>query len=124
MAVALAGAPRSHQVAPSLFRMSLHVVRRIAAHEGELQRPAGLTDDRKPDQTVLQKKANECRAVVKNARDYEDVHPGNVVADDQITSLAADVVDDSGDIPFRRQHQVEDSIRSRHPSLTKRAQSE
>src|SRR5205085_3841287 len=84
MSISLARPSSSFEIAAALFRMPQQIVRRVAAHERKLQRPARLTDDRKRDQRPLQKEADEGRAAVKGAKNREDIDPRNVIADDEI----------------------------------------
>ena len=47
---------------------------------------------------------------MKDAEDDEDVDPRNVIADDQIVSIDADVIEGSLNFPPRWQHQIKDAI--------------
>ena len=110
VAVALAGLARRRQVRAAFLGMLRQILGRVAAHERKLQRPAGLADDRRPEELALQKKADERRAAVKGAEEREDVDPREVIADDEVVTVRSHVVADARDLPFRRQHAIEDSV--------------
>ena len=61
---------------------------------------------------------------MKDTKNGEDIDPRNVIADDQIVSIDADVIEGSLNLPPRWQHQIKDAIVAADPMLCKPAQSE
>ena len=117
VAIALAGPARRLQVLAALLRMPRQIFGRVAAHERKLQRPAPLPHDRRPDQLLLEKKADERRAPVEGTKEHEDVDPRDVIADDEIVPGRLRLLADAGDVPLCRQQPVEDVVVTRHPPL-------
>src|SRR5258706_6159121 len=74
-AVLAAGTAGGREIFAALLGMRLEVLRRIALHEGEIERPAALSHDRIPDQFVLEEEADERRAAMKDPEEHEDVEP-------------------------------------------------
>src|SRR5688500_17433313 len=87
-AVTPAGDAGGLEIASAFLGMPGQVLRGVAAHERKLERPAGLADDREPDQDPFEKEADEWCFPDENPQDGEDVHPGNVIADDQVVAVA------------------------------------
>ena len=110
VAVPPAGFPRSLQVLAPLLRMLLQILGGMPAHERKLQRPAGLPDDRRPDELLLQEKANERGPAVKRALNGEDVDPRQMIADEEVMTVWSHVIANAQDFPFRRQHPIEDAV--------------
>src|SRR5207244_13037001 len=100
---------------PALLRMPLQILRRVAMHEWELQRPTTLPDDGEPDQLMLEKEADERRAAMKGAEQGEDVDRGDMIADQEVVPRRPDVGSDPRDVPRRRQQPVEAPVVRPHP---------
>src|SRR3954447_13033872 len=103
--------------------MLLEILRRVSAHERELERGARLADDRRPDQLMLEEEADECGVAVECAEEREDVDPRDVVADDQVMAVVAYVAD-AVDAPLRGQHQDEERVVAAPPPLREPRQRE
>src|SRR5450755_3618489 len=56
--VAAARTPRSLEISAAFLGMTLEIFGAVPAHERKIHDPAGLADYRKPDQAVLEKKAD------------------------------------------------------------------
>ena len=52
-------------------------------HEREVQRPAGLADDRQVLELVLEEEARERRAAMQHIEQQDDIDPGLMIADQQ-----------------------------------------
>src|SRR6266571_2591426 len=117
VAISLAGATRSLEIPTAFVGMLAEILRRIAPHERKLQSPTRLTDNRKRDQRPLQEKSDEWRPAVEGPENGEDIDPRDVIADDEIPPIAANLFRDAAEIPAGGQHPIEDAIVCRHPPL-------
>src|SRR5439155_17391992 len=107
---------RRLEILAALLRMLLQIFGRVASHERKVERPAGLSRDRHPDQLAFEKKSNERGVPVKRAKEREDVDPRNVIADDEVVAVVAKSVD-AFDVPLGREHPIEDPVVAGDPML-------
>ncbi len=79
-----AGAAGGFQILAFLFRVFRKVRLGVTLHERKTQRPPRQTDDRDPDQLLLEEEFQRTNAPVEHVLQDHDVDPALVIAGDQI----------------------------------------
>ena len=82
-----AGFTRGRQVGAFFLRVLGQISLGVALHERETQRPPGQTNDRHPDQFLLEEELERANTFVEHVLQHHDVNPALVVAGHQVRVL-------------------------------------